>query len=82
MDPRAEHAQQRAYALQEAMRQLVADTRFRSFMSEVDRMKNEAIRDACRASDHADRDSALGSVRTYIEMLDLYAEAGGDVTLD
>lgn len=82
MNPRAEIAQQRAYALQESMRQLVADSRFRAFMAEVERMKNEAVRDACRATDHADRDTALGSVRTYVELLDFYAEAGGDVTLD
>jgi len=82
MDQRAEFAQQKAYALQEAMRQLVPDTRFRAFMAEVNRMKEAAVRDACRASDHADRDTALGSVRTYVELLDFYAEAGGDVTLD
>lgn len=83
MDHRAEIEQHRAIALRVSMASLVANPHFQAFMAEVERMKEESVREACRADGYEDRDASLGAVRCYNELLDSYREAsGGGATLD
>ena len=79
---RAEIEQQRAEALRLSMVSLAANPHFQAFMSEVARMKDESVREACRADNYEDRDTWLGAVRTYNELLDSYREITGSATLD